>query len=486
MFTFKRPPVFALFAISLSFCGDGFAQPGNPFDRVADSSAWKMELLIRRDGRKFLGYLQDRSKQEIKFVEIKREKNKQLYLVTHHYHPRSVANIISLSEPDRAELLKRIEPLLSKKSHARIEAGRMEDIVLVEKKAADQQSYVYEGDWFQLESRADEETTRRCVVRVEQVFRAYNQVLPPLVRRGDKLSILLHGSMDAYRDDLHRRQLRIANPAFFSTQQNLIVAGSELTSYGKQVARIRETNQKRREEYDRMDEQFRRRLDELRGELQSGGYSSDEIRLRLRLLNAKWKADNKVDGQYWQMMRKLSAVDRRNEAMFDEVTNQMFRRLFHEAFHAYLENYVFPQRSFNVPRWLDEGLAQIFENSRLDGNTLRIDAPDRTMLQLLKEDLSNKRPLSIAKLLRTQDAAFLVTHDSSVAAERHYLYSWGLAYFLVFEKNILSGDQLAKYVALAEANKAPVARFKQLTGISLDQLQREWREYVLDMKLGPR
>ena len=37
----------------------------------------------------------------------------------------------------------------------------------------------YRGKWFSLDSTVDEPTTRRIIVRVEQVFTAYRQVLPP-------------------------------------------------------------------------------------------------------------------------------------------------------------------------------------------------------------------------------------------------------------------------------------------------------------------
>ena len=44
----------------------------------------------------------------------------------------------------------------------------------------------------------------------------------------------------------------------------------------------------------------------------------------------------------------------------------MFRRLAHEAFHAYLETYVYPRQAYDVPRWLNEGLAQTFEAGLLE------------------------------------------------------------------------------------------------------------------------
>ena len=69
----------------------------------------------------------------------------------------------------------------------------------------------------------------------------------------------------------------------------------------------------------------------------------------------------------------------------------MFVRLFHEAFHAYLENYVYPQTDHDVPRWLNEGLAQVFEGGQLESGSLRLDAPDTARLKLLQEDFAARK-----------------------------------------------------------------------------------------------
>ena len=63
-------------------------------------------------------------------------------------------------------------------------------------------------------------------------------------------------------------------------------------------------------------------------------------------------------------------------------------RLYHEAFHAYLRNNVYPRQKYDVPPWLNEGLAVIFEGGLLEGNTLRVDAPNPVALKKLKADMA--------------------------------------------------------------------------------------------------
>ncbi len=158
----------------------------------------------------------------------------------------------------------------------------------------------------------------------------------------------------------------------------------------------------------------------------------------------------------------------------------MFARIYHETFHAYLENYVFPHAKWKTPRWLNEGLAVMFESGVLEGDTLRVDAPNAAALKRLKADLSGPRPLGLERLLATDGAAFLQLHGSDAAAsDRLYAYAWGLAYYLVFQQRLLSNPALAEYVSPAAERLGPVPRFERLVGMTLGQFEPRWRAYVL-------
>ena len=45
---------------------------------------------------------------------------------------------------------------------------------------------------------------------------------------------------------------------------------------------------------------------------------------------------------------EIAQAQARNAELFHNATQQLFRSLYHEAFHAYLENYVYPQSSHDV------------------------------------------------------------------------------------------------------------------------------------------
>ena len=89
------------------------------------------------------------------------------------------------------------------------------------------------------------------------------------------------------------------------------------------------------------------------------GTDKREVR---RLLNIE---KQKAQEQLGRKRLEISRCDRENVQLFDKVTRQMFTRLYHEAFHAYLENYVYPHDRYDVPLWLNEGLAVLLEGGLL-------------------------------------------------------------------------------------------------------------------------
>jgi hypothetical protein len=161
----------------------------------------------------------------------------------------------------------------------------------------------------------------------------------------------------------------------------------------------------------------------------------------------------------------------------------MFTRLFHEAFHAYLENYVYPRQEYDVPRWLNEGLAQVFEGGQLELETLRVDVPNGPALKALQEDLRGSAPLPLADLLAADANTFLKTHrGASATASRLYCYSWGLAYYLTFEQTLLATPAFELYIRPAAAELDPVERFEQLIGMPLAEFEPKWRQAMLTLK----
>ena len=107
------------------------------------------------------------------------------------------------------------------------------------------------------------------------------------------------------------------------------------------------------------------------------------------------------------------------------------RTLQHEAFHQFAFNTISP----NLPVWLNEGLAQMFEEGIWTGNSFWIgQAPPRRIRQL-QADMANQKIVDFqapARMTPEQWAANL-TGDHDLGATQ-YNQSWAMVYFLVQAK----------------------------------------------------
>lgn len=431
------------------------------------NSDWPLESLTLNDGTVYRGLLQAEQDGEIEFVEIHRPEGKPMFAVVRPVAVADVARRERLPDAERAKLIARFAEF---RHRARIEAGRLEQVELHRENTDLGSVWQYRGHWFDFESTADESMTRRCVVRVEQLFRAFRQILPPRVDSPRRLKIILLGSLAEYRDHLQRHKLEIDNPAYFSTEQNTMVAASDLNAFAERLATVREHHARLRQQYATQDADFAKRMASLIRDLKAAGFAEAEIESEVKLRRTNWQR------QRDRGLADLDRRDRENESRFNELTAAMFRRLNHEAFHAYLENSLYPRDAVTFPRWLNEGLAQIFETAQLDGDTLRIDAPDRDKLRQLQADLAGESPLPLADVLSAGEAAFFVSHGRE-GSPRHYLYSWGLTYFLIFESGWLRSPALDEF-ARNQEKFGPTARFVAFTQTPLGKFETQWRDHI--------
>lgn len=438
---------------------------------LQEAGAWALETVTLRDGTIYRGYVQSQNEYEWELVEVVQPPGRPMYLVVRPVDPLRVATYDILDAEDRSTLAERIDAF---RHRSRIEAGRMEQVVLDDVVWRGVRYRRYSGSWFTFLSATDDETTCHCVVRVEQIFRAYRQILPPLIGPTTKLRIVVLGSGDAYRELLREFELEIDNPAFYSQGENLIVAGSELDTFAQQLQAARARNNQVKQQYEELDAGMQDWLVEIAQQLQTLGYTNDEVASEIGARRRAW------DEEYRAKIRELVEAARRNEAHFDDISNQMFTRLYHEALHAYIENYLFPRDQFDLPAWTNEGLAQLFESGHLESDILRFDAPLPETLANLQENLKSDEPFPLEQLLLATSDDFLITPHNRENSPVVYAHAWGLVYYLTHFRPLLSTDSIAEYLDDAESD--PHQRFQRLVGMPLDQFETQWHATMLELR----
>lgn len=441
---------------------------------AANSADWPLEKVRLLDGKSYQGLIVSEGPSTIELAEVRRPPGKPMNLVIHSVERKKILGWDRLPPAEQQVLRDRIEQF---RYRGMIEATKMNDLIVEAQVRDGVLHWAYRGNWFSLDSTADETTTRRAIVRIEQVFLAYRQILPPQSLPQQRLQMKLFGATDQYKLFLRGLGVDISNPAFFLANFNLVVAGSDMNNFVDEMAKVRRRHQEVLEDFDRQFKESQAEIKVLGEQLLAAGIPNDERQKILKAETRKWEEKRN------ELRTHITTIERKNAARFNEVAGQMFTRLYHEAFHAYLENYVYPQARFEIPRWLNEGLAQTFESGFIEADTLRIDAPNQRALDALKEDLKGNNPLPLAELLGADASTFLVAHrGGSGSSSRLYLYSWGLAYYLVFVQGMLNKAEFVDYITPSGGELTAVERFEQLVGMSLDEFEQQWRSAMLKLK----
>ncbi len=433
---------------------------------------WPMEHVETHDGRRFEGLIESQDDYWVRMMRIFRPAGRPMHLVIQPLETRHIASIHRL-EPERREQLRlRIHEF---RHRAVIEAGRMDAVKLSLIERDGVHFHRYRGRWFDLESTADEPTTRRIIVRADQVFTAYRQLLPARVEPPRPLRLVILQSRDEYRVFLARLGLHFDNPACYLQEANLVVVGSDLGRHASTLSRIESRHKAIREELEQLEQALPERLAALGAQLREQGRPRNHV-TRLLLIERR-----KIENQIAEKQRELERSDRENAQTFRQIGRRLFARLYHEAFHAYLQNYVYPADRYDVPVWLDEGLAVLFSGGLLESDTLRIDAPNREALDRLRADLRGDAPLPLAALLEADHQAFLLVDNLAAAAQQKYVYAWGLAYYLAFEQRLLDDPALTAFVT-PTGDASPIERFEELVEMPLAEFEGVWRAYMMKLR----
>ena len=199
-----------------------------------------------------------------------------MHLVIQPFDRRQVLSVTRLEAGKRAALERQIEEF---RNRATIEAARMEAIRLKPREGEGYSYRHYHSKWFTLDSTADEQNTRRVIVRAEQIFAAYRQILPPRSESAQPPRLVVLGSMEQYQSLLSKLglKMKIENPACFLEEQNVVVVGSDLARLAAVTSQITAQNAQLRGDLRDLEGRLKQRLREVDENLRKSGVSNGEI-----------------------------------------------------------------------------------------------------------------------------------------------------------------------------------------------------------------
>lgn len=162
------------------------------------------------------------------------------------------------------------------------------------------------------------------------------------------------------------------------------------------------------------------------------------------------------------------------------------RTIQHEAFHQFAHSYI----SADLPIWLNEGMAQVFEEGIWTGTEFILgQAPPRRIRQL-QADLKDGRLIDFAALTRMTPEQWSANleADHDVGATQ-YNQSWAMVYFLLNARDNLGRERyrtrLREMLLLIHKGKGAQEAFTDAFGGNVKGFQARFIEFARDLKATP-
>lgn len=457
------------FAATLTVAALAGVAAGQP-PAAGGLSNWSFDELVLANGAKFQGLLLAETPEGYRFRSVSRPPGRPTVTLTSFFTKAEIARVKPLTEADRAVLKERLAELDPSGEGERLRMASLE-LVAADWPGKPGGGRKYESDFFTLVSTGSEELSRRSGVRLEQVYTAFARFLPPVETEARPTRIMLATDAEEYKALLGPLgESLLLNPAVFDPRGNRVLCGSNLAKLGTELQTAYIHHSQQLATLDRYEDGLKKL------------YKGAELKRHLDASQVERK--------------RVTAADRANGAKFDEATRRVFAVLYHEAFHAYVGTFVYPpvkpddvkagKGTGELPRWLNEGLAQVFETSVVEAGELRADTPDRDRLSRAKEWLKGKnggRLVPLADLLATGKDAFLTSHaDQKAAADRAYLTSWALAYYLTFERRLIGTAAFKDYLVAVNSGGDARQAFAKLVDRELSAFEKDWHAYLLKLQ----
>lgn len=415
----------------------------------------EFDQLTLHNGSRMEGLVVEEASLHIRFQFLVSKPGVRTLVFEVIYDRSEVASIAKAKEPGRG---------LAKQHFNRIETSQKREAAKVQQLSllrapwieGNGSALLYKGPYFELLSDAQDSLVRLVAVRLDEIFGAYVNSLGQRHKPRKPVRIILFHTLAEYRAWQQKKGIPLLNPAVYDAKTDEILVGSDLENQAQQLQELNSKHQQQLKE----------------------------------LIDQKKKLEKHYGGQppplltkqVQQLTYQLQTLHAENEATYARIEAAFFAILYHEAFHAYLDQWVFPSGTYFVPRWLNEGLAQNFETAFVEVDELRIGRIDEKRLLDIQDEVRRGRFMTIREILQAPPQQFFVRHtQESFEADRHYNASWALTHFLTYDLKLLGSPALVDFVS-APAGGDEVKRFEKLVGMPIEQCGQRWKAYLLRLR----
>jgi hypothetical protein len=156
------------------------------------------------------------------------------------------------------------------------------------------------------------------------------------------------------------------------------------------------------------------------------------------------------------------------------------RTLQHEAFHQFALTTIGPR----LPVWLNEGLAQVFEEGLWVGNEFHLEQVPPRRLRQLQQDMRDRRLMPFRQFLVISDADWNKDLRNATIGAARYNQAWAMTHFLVFAADENNPDvpryrtRLTQMLKLIHNGEKAGDAFVHAFSSNIDGFQDNFIEYA--------
>ncbi len=159
----------------------------------------------------------------------------------------------------------------------------------------------------------------------------------------------------------------------------------------------------------------------------------------------------------------------------DQGRDALRRTLQHEAFHQFAYNAISP----DLPIWLNEGMAQVFEEGLWLGEQFTLGQVSPRRLRQLKTDIEGDRLIDFQQFMaiKPDEWSKNLFADASRGATQ-YGQSWAMVHFLVNGENGAFRKRLIEMLKLIHAGREPKAAFEAAFSANYEGFRRHFNDWA--------
>ncbi len=163
--------------------------------------------------------------------------------------------------------------------------------------------------------------------------------------------------------------------------------------------------------------------------------------------------------------------------------SQTLRTIQHEGFHQFAWSYLGP----NLPTWMNEGLAQYFEDAVLLDHGMELGLGDPDRIALVRDALQYQWAVDMDELLslNNQQWTAALRADGS-RAELHYAQAWSMVYYMIHGDDGRYLGSFEVYLRLLSEGHPHTKAFRSAFGFAaLEGIEKRWRNFALRQQPSP-